>query len=303
MSYEVDHEVRRQRPAVQDASGTRGGNSVSVGDTFVGSKKNTTLGWQPTCSCFTNPCAKCAKPWREVEVQTLQPADARRYAENVQPGNTPRRGFDNLTPVPGPLKLLRLPACFCGLVPCTVLDPFTGSGTAGVVALELGRRFVGIEANPLYVEMAGKRIAESRSRFVSRGDKSGTHTLEVGLWKQAGVEPKGGWYIESGQGMGQTLGIADDRRAYTLTDRATWLAFQKRVSLPILVEKDKRLLNIYSVMEVNPANGPRVNGAGGRAFAKFILAPETQAVIRTFGTDKFGQPLFVPIAGRTDADF
>lgn len=103
--------------------------------------------------------------------------------------------------------------------------------------------------------------------------------------------------------MGQTLGIANDRRAYTLTDRATWLAFQKRVSLPILVEKDKPLLNIYSVMEVNPANGPRVNAAGGRAFAEFILAPETQAVIRTFGMDKFGQPLFVPIAGRTDADF
>ena len=101
-----------------------------------------------------------------------------------------------------------------------------------------------------------KRIAESQSRFVSRGDKSGTHVLEQALWKQAGVEPKGAWYIESGQGMGQTLGIANDRRAYTLTDRGTWLAFQKRVSLPILVEKDKPLLNIYSVMEVNPANGP-----------------------------------------------
>ena len=150
---------------------------------------------------------------------------------------------------------------------------------------------------------AMKRIVESQSRFVSRGDKSGTHMLELGLWKQAGVEPKGTWYIESGQGMGQTLGIANDRRAYTLTDRATWLAFQKRVSLPILVEKDKPLLNIYSVMEVNAANGPRVNRAGGKAFAEFILAPETQAVIRTFGMDKFGQPLFVPIAGKTDADF
>lgn len=148
-----------------------------------------------------------------------------------------------------------------------------------------------------------KRIAESRSRFVSRGDKSGTHTLELGLWRQAGVEPNRPWYIESGQGMGQTLGIADDRRAYTLTDRATWLAFQKRVSLPVLVEKDKPLLNLYSVMEVNPVNGPRVNAAGGRALAEFILSPETQAVIRTFGMDKFGQPLFVPIAGKTDADF
>jgi tungstate transport system substrate-binding protein len=150
---------------------------------------------------------------------------------------------------------------------------------------------------------AVKRIAETQSRFVSRGDKSGTHVLEQGLWKQAGIEPRGAWYIESGQGMGQTLGIANDRRAYTLTDRATWLAFQKRVSLPILVERDKPLLNIYSVMEVNPANGPRVNVAGGKAFADFMLAPETQAVIKTFGVDKYGQPLFVPIAGKSDADF
>jgi tungstate transport system substrate-binding protein len=147
-----------------------------------------------------------------------------------------------------------------------------------------------------------KRIAESQVRFVSRGDKSGTHVLEQGLWKQAGVEPKGAWYIESGQGMGQTLGIANDRRAYTLTDRGTYLAFQKRVDLPILVEKDRPLLNIYSVMEVNPANGPRVNATGGKAFAEFMLAPETQAVIKAFGVDKYGQPLFVPVAGKKDED-
>ena len=149
---------------------------------------------------------------------------------------------------------------------------------------------------------AFRRIAESQSRFVSRGDKSGTHVLEQGLWKQAGIEPRGAWYIESGQGMGQTLGIANDRRAYTVTDRGTYLAFQKRVDLPILVEKDRPLLNVYSVMEVNPTNGPRVNAAGGKAFADFMLAPETQAVIKTFGADKYGQPLFVPIAGKTDED-
>ena len=147
-----------------------------------------------------------------------------------------------------------------------------------------------------------RRIAETRSRFVSRGDKSGTHVLEQDLWKRAGIEPKGAWYIESGQGMGQTLGIANDRRAYTLTDRGTYLAFQRRIDLPILVEKDRPLLNVYSVMEVNPANGPRVNTAGGKAFAEFMLAPETQAVIRTFGVDKYGQPLFVPVAGKTDED-
>ena len=148
-----------------------------------------------------------------------------------------------------------------------------------------------------------KRIADTQSRFVSRGDKSGTHLLELGLWKQAGVEPTGVWYLESGQGMGQTLGIANDRRAYTITDRGTWLAFQKRISLPILVEKDKPLLNIYSVMEVNPANGPRVNVGGGKAFADFMVAPDTQAVIKSFGIDRYGQPLFVPIAGKSDADF
>ena len=148
-----------------------------------------------------------------------------------------------------------------------------------------------------------KKLAASGSRFVSRGDKSGTHVLEQGLWKEAGITPAAPWYIESGQGMGATLGIANDRRAYTITDRGTYLAFQKRVSLPILVEKDRPLLNIYSVMEVNPANGPRVNAAGGKAFADFMLVPEVQAVIRTFGVDKYGQALFVPIAGKKNEDF
>jgi len=148
-----------------------------------------------------------------------------------------------------------------------------------------------------------KKIAGAGARFVSRGDKSGTHLLEQGLWKQAGVEPRAPWYIESGQGMGATLGIADDRKAYTLTDRATYLAFQKRVVLTLMVEGDRPLLNVYSVMEVNPANGPRVNAAGGKAFAEFVLAPETQQVIRRYGLDKYGQPLFVPIAGKKDEDF
>jgi tungstate transport system substrate-binding protein len=149
---------------------------------------------------------------------------------------------------------------------------------------------------------AMKAIAASGARFVSRGDNSGTHTLEKTLWKLAGVEPQGGWYIESGQGMGATLGIADDRKAYTLTDRGTYLAFQKRVRLPILVEGDKPLLNIYSVMEVNPANGPKVNAAGGKAFADFMVSTDVQTIIRTFGVDKYGQPLFVPVAGTREEE-
>ena len=142
-----------------------------------------------------------------------------------------------------------------------------------------------------------KSIAASGSRFVSRGDNSGTHVLEKALWKLAGVEPQGAWYIEAGQGMGATLGIADDRKAYTLTDRGTFLAFQKRVRLPILLEGDRPLLNIYSVMLVNPSNGPKVNAAGGAAFADFMVSADVQKVIKTFGVDKYGQPLFVPIAG------
>jgi tungstate transport system substrate-binding protein len=100
--------------------------------------------------------------------------------------------------------------------------------------------------------------------------------------------------------MGATVGIANDRAAYVITDRATLLAFGKRVALPIMVEGDRPLLNVYSVMEVDLANGPRVNAAGGRAFADFLLAPETQAIIRTFGLDTYGQALFVPIAGQKD---
>jgi len=167
---------------------------------------------------------------------------------------------------------------------------------------------VGPEADPARIAgersvvAALRRIAGAGARFVSRGDKSGTHTLELALWKQAGVVPAAPWYIESGQGMGATLGLADDRRAYTLTDRATRLAFGKRVALRIMVEGDRALRNIYSVMEVNPANGPRVNAAGGKAFADFMVSPEVQQIIRTFGADRYGQPLFVPIAGKREED-
>jgi tungstate transport system substrate-binding protein len=149
---------------------------------------------------------------------------------------------------------------------------------------------------------AMKLIAQAKSPFVSRGDNSGTHSLEKTLWKEAGVEPKGEWYIEAGQGMGATLGIANERNAYTITDRGTYLALAKRVTLPILVEGDRSLLNVYSVMEVNPANGPRVNATGGKAFADFMVSPQAQNAIKSFGVEKFGQPLFVPVAGKKEEE-
>jgi len=145
-----------------------------------------------------------------------------------------------------------------------------------------------------------RAIEQAKATFVSRGDKSGTHNKEVSLWKSAGSAPKAPWYIESGQGMGATLGIANERSGYTLTDRATYLALSKNFSLSVLVEGDRALLNIYSVLEVNPANGVRVNVAGGKAFADFMVSPQTQKIIHRLGVEKFGQSLFVPVAGQRE---
>jgi tungstate transport system substrate-binding protein len=151
-------------------------------------------------------------------------------------------------------------------------------------------------------EAALKAIERAKARFVSRGDNSGTHNLEMSLWKSAGIQPGGSWYIESGQGMGATLGIAQERDAYTIADRGTYMALQKRVTLPILIEGDRALLNIYSVMEANPANGPRMNAAGGKAFADFMVSPQAQKLIKSFGVEKFGQPLFVPVAHKREEE-
>ena len=120
------------------------------------------------------------------------------------------------------------------------------------------------------------------------------------LWKTAGITPKGSWYVESGQGMGATLTIASEKGAYTLTDRATYLAFRKRIQLAILLEGDAPLLNIYHVMEVNPTRYPKVNAAGGKAFAAFMVSPEAQAALKGFGVEKYGEPLFFPDAGKPE---
>jgi tungstate transport system substrate-binding protein len=148
-----------------------------------------------------------------------------------------------------------------------------------------------------------RRIAATGATWVSRGDNSGTHLLEQQLWGQAGISPAGaGWYLAVGQGMGQTLNVANDRQAYTLTDRGTWLARQNTLQLPILVEGDVVLRNVYHVMPVNPARSPRINGPGGQAYAAWLVGPAAQAAISTFGVDRYGQPLFFPAAGRSEAD-
>ncbi|OGC01881.1 MAG: tungsten ABC transporter substrate-binding protein [candidate division NC10 bacterium RIFCSPLOWO2_12_FULL_66_18] len=145
-----------------------------------------------------------------------------------------------------------------------------------------------------------RRLAEAKITFVSRGDNSGTHQLEKKLWKEAELDPSGAWYLQAGQGMGATLVIAWEKQAYSLTDRGTFLAFKKRVQLVPLVEKDRILLNIYSVLEPDPTKFPRINVAGGKAFADFMVSKEAQDIIRTFGTEKFGEPLFFPDAGKRE---
>ena len=142
-----------------------------------------------------------------------------------------------------------------------------------------------------------RAIAQAGAAFLSRGDNSGTHQLEQKLWETAGLTPSGqAWYIESGSGMGQTLQIADQRNAYTLSDRATYLAFKERIALTVAAEGDPGLLNIYHVIAVNPERFPRVNTDGAQAFIQFLLAPETQEVIGSFGRETFGQALFTACA-------
>ena len=141
--------------------------------------------------------------------------------------------------------------------------------------------------------------------YVSRGDDSGTHKMELSFWSKAELDPrteKPAWFIETGQGMGASLTVASEKGAYILTDRATYLATQDNLQLEILLEGNNAFLNVYHVITVNPEKWPAVNYDGALAFAKFITDPATQKVIGEFGVEKFGQPLFYPDADKTDAD-
>ncbi len=143
-------------------------------------------------------------------------------------------------------------------------------------------------------------IAASESPFTTRGDDSGTHKMELSLWASAEITPEGDWYINTGQGMGDTLRIASEKYAYTLTDRATYLALKDTLDLDILFEGDKVLLNIYHVITVNPDKWPNMNYDGAKAFADWLVTKEVQDLIGNFGVDKFGQPLFFPDAGKPE---
>jgi len=160
----------------------------------------------------------------------------------------------------------------------------------------------GIKGMPSAKE-ALKKIAAANAIFVSRGDNSGTNQLELKLWKAVSINVTAQkWYQSSGQGMGATLSITSEKQAYTITDRATYLAVQKNLNLVILVEGDPVLLNIYHAIQVNPQKSDKINADGAKAFVDFMVAKETQETIKTFGVDKYGQPLFFPDAGKTEAE-
>lgn len=149
---------------------------------------------------------------------------------------------------------------------------------------------------------AFKRIALTGMLFVSRADHSGTHAKELALWKKAGISVDGArWRIETGLGMGQTLGIASEKGGTTLADRGTFLALKKNLALAILVEGDADLFNVYHVIVVDRVKFPHVNAAGAGAFADFLVSAGAQEVIRAFGSAEYGAPLFFPdAAGRPE---
>jgi tungstate transport system substrate-binding protein len=145
---------------------------------------------------------------------------------------------------------------------------------------------------------AFRKIAESGQSFVSRGDNSGTHTKELSIWKKAGIDPKGQrWYLEVGQGMEKTQRIANEKRAYTLTDRGTWLATKDKDTLEMMIvlEGDPVLFNQYGVMAVNPANREHVKYKESMEFINWLISKEGQQAIASF-KDKHGNQLFIPNA-------
>lgn len=184
-------------------------------------------------------------------------------------------------------------------------EEYVAEGTAGRRLLVMHNDFVllGPDSDPAgvrgaAVDEAVRRIAAAGAVFVSRGDESGTHAREKSMWEKAGVPPGAPWYQETGQGMGATLRVAAEKGGYTLSDRATYLS--QPDGLALLVEGDPGLLNVYHVIEVTKRAGERVQPEAAAAFADWVTGPDAQRRIGEFGRVEYGQPLFVPDAGKPD---
>ena len=143
---------------------------------------------------------------------------------------------------------------------------------------------------------AMKLLAENKVTFISRGDDSGTHKKELSLWEKAEITPAGDWYVSAGQGMGAVLTMANEKLAYTIADRATWLAYEAETDLAIVSEGDTTLFNQYGVIVVDPAKNEQINAEGALAFQTWILSDKAQGLIGEFGVEEFGQVLFTPNA-------
>jgi tungstate transport system substrate-binding protein len=142
-----------------------------------------------------------------------------------------------------------------------------------------------------------KAIAQAQASFVTRGDKSGTHVKELEVWKKAGIEPQGAWYQvfpDGAKGNAPTLAFTNEKQAYTVMDRATYITMKSKITLQILVERDDILLNYMTLIPVNPAKFPQVHHAEAMQFVEWLQGREAQTIIRDFGKDKYGEPLFFP---------
>lgn len=139
---------------------------------------------------------------------------------------------------------------------------------------------------------AFRKIAAARAPFISRADQSGTHKKELKVWAAAGLKPAGEFYLEAGQGMAGTLSIAEEKKAYVLADRSTYLSMARNLKLVIVNEGDEALINRYSLILANPARFPKVNAAGAKAYFDFVLSKPVKETIEKFGVEKYGQQLF-----------
>lgn len=137
-------------------------------------------------------------------------------------------------------------------------------------------------------------ISTEQATFVSRGDDSGTHKKELGIWKTAEIEPAGDWYLSAGAGMGDVLKIASEKQGYTISDRATYLAQKDNLDLEIIIEGDDNLFNQYGIIPVNPDKNDNINNDGAMEFMAWMTSEKGQSLIKEFGVEEYGQPLFIP---------
>ncbi|AOY76277.1 substrate-binding domain-containing protein [Clostridium formicaceticum] len=155
----------------------------------------------------------------------------------------------------------------------------------------------GVLANaPDDILEAFQLIYDNQAPFVSRGDDSGTHKMELELWKELGLEPSGNWYVEAGQGMGAVIQMTDEMLGYTLTDRATYLSMKNDLELQVVTEGDTKLFNQYGIIAVNPEKNDKINFEAAEIFINWMLSDKGQQLIGEFGKAEFGQSLFIPNA-------